>query len=121
TFELDVIDPSGKVTSATNNNAFDVESYLPKPVAGSWTIRVMPQNVSYASFRMRAKLEGAPAPAPTGHVPLLPDLADDPPTEFTFVAPANPANGLYPPDTVNPPFDVFGLHPLSCTADEMAP
>jgi Lysyl oxidase len=121
TFELDVIDPSGNVTSATNSNAFDVESYLPKPAAGTWTIRVMPQNVSYASFRMRAKLEGAPAPAPTGHVPLLPDLAADPPTEFTFVAPANPANGLYPPDTVNPPLDIFGLHPLSCTADEMAP
>jgi hypothetical protein len=81
----------------------------------------MPQGVSNASFRMRAKLEGLPPPKATGHIPLLPDLAADPPTEFTFVAPANPANGLYPPDTINPPLDVLGLHPLSCTADEMAP
>jgi hypothetical protein len=120
-FELDVVDPTGHVTSATNSNAFDVEVYVAKPIAGTWTVRVMPQGVSNASFRMRTKLEGPVPPQPTRKVALLPDLAADPPTEFTFVAPANPANGLYPPDTANPPLDAFGVHPLSCTADEMAP
>jgi hypothetical protein len=81
----------------------------------------MPQGVSDAAYRMRAKLERRIPHPPTGHVPLLPDLRANPPTELTFVAPLNPANGLYPPDTVNPPADAFGEHPLSCTADEMAP
>lgn len=120
-FELDVVDPAGNVTTAMNNNSFDAEAFIVSPAAGVWTIRVMPQGVSNASFRMRAKLEASPPRLPTGHVPLLPMLEADPPTEFTFVAPANPANGLYPPDTVNPPLDVLGFHPLSCTADEMAP
>lgn len=120
-FELDLVSPAGTVTSATNSNAFDVEVYVTKPAAGLWTVRVMPQGVSNASFRMRAKLERVLPALPPGHVPLLPDLAADPPSEFTFIAPANPANGLYPPDTVNPPLDVLGEHPLSCTADEMAP
>ncbi len=120
TFELDVVAPDGKVAAVKNDNMFDVEAYIPKPAAGLWAIRVVPQKVSNASFRMRAKLEGAPA-APGGHIALLPDLAADPPSEFTFVAPANPANGLYPPDTFNPPLDLLGMHPLSCTPDELAP
>src|SRR4051812_12057550 len=120
-FELDVIDPAGEVTSVQNNNAFDAEAYVSDPAPGTWTIRVMPQGVSNAAFRMRAKLEGAPPAPPAGHHALLPDLAANPPLELTFVAPANPANGLYPPDTVNPPLDAAGEHPLSCTADEMAP
>jgi hypothetical protein len=122
-FELDVVDPAGKLTSVTNSNAFDAEAFVTAPAAGIWTLRVMPQSVmpANASFRMRAKLEAAPPQLPTGHVPLLPELRADPPTEFSFVAPANPANGLYPPDTVNPPLDVLGFHPLSCSVDEMAP
>jgi hypothetical protein len=120
-FELDVIDPSGKVTSATNIGNFDSEVYILHPAGGVWTIRVMPQDVSYSSFRMRAKLETQPSPIPKLHIPLLPELRADPPLEFTFTAPANPANGLYPPDTVNPPLDVLGVHPLSCGVDEMAP
>jgi hypothetical protein len=121
TFELDAVSPSGQVTSVQNNNAFNAELYVPHPAAGTWTVRVMPQGVSYASFRLRAKLEGPLAPPSGRKLPQLPDLAADPPTEFTFIAPANPANGLYPPDTVNPPLDVLGNHPLSCTADETAP
>ncbi len=38
-----------------------------------------------------------------------------------FAAPLNPANAVYPPDTVNPPLTVLGESPLSCTADEIAP
>jgi hypothetical protein len=122
TFRFDVIDPSGHTAgSATNSNAFDAEAFVLAPKAGTWKVVVMPQGVSDASYRMRAKLERAAPKPPSGHVPLLPDLRADPPMEFTFVAPANPANGLYPPDTANPPLDVLGEHPLSCTADEMAP
>ena len=49
--------------------------------------------------------------------PMLPDLRTVPPFEFGFVAPANPLNGAYPPDTANPPLDVAGVHPLSCAID----
>jgi hypothetical protein len=121
TFELDLLDPSGKqVASTQTSNAFDAEAFVTDPAPGDWTVRVMPEGVSDSSFRLRAKLERTLA-KPTGHVALLPDLKAVPPMEFGFVAPANPANGLYPPDTVNPPLDVGGMHPLSCTADEMAP
>ena len=121
TFHFDVLDATGAVIGgATNSNQFDVEAFIEKPKAGTYTIRVMPQGVSDASFRMRAKLEKALPALPSGHVPVLPNLKAVPPYEFTFIAPANPANGLYPPDTVNPPLDAAGQHPLSCTADEMA-
>ena len=122
TFNVDLIDPSGAVaTSFGTSNSFDAEGFVAHPAAGRWTVRVMPADVSRASFRMRAKLERTLPALPTGHVPLLPELRADPPYEFTFIAPANPLNGLYPPDTVNPPLDAFGEHPLSCTVDEMAP
>jgi hypothetical protein len=109
------------VAHAANSNQFDAEAYAPGPAPGTWTVRVMPQGVSSASFRLRAKLESHVPGPPAGHVALLPNLKAVPPMEFTFIAPANPANGLYPPDTVNPPADALGVHPLSCTADEMAP
>jgi hypothetical protein len=80
-----------------------------------------PSGGTDAPYRLRAKLEAEPpTPAPEG-TPLLPNLRTVPPLEFTFIAPLNPANGAYPPDTVNPPADVAGQHPISCTADEAAP
>ena len=59
----------------------------------------------------------------------LPNLRGVPPYEFGFVAPANVAQGLYPPDTIrplppdttNPPLQAGGQAPLTCAADEMAP
>src|SRR5439155_108389 len=81
-------------------------------------IRVTPTQVSDVKFRMRAKLEAALPVSPAGKVAMLPNLRAVPPFEFGFVAPANPLNGLYPPDTVNPPLDVAGIHPLSCAPDE---
>ena len=122
TFGVELIDPSGSVvSSAATNNQFDAEAFAEKPTAGTWTIRVVPEQVSEAAFRMRAKLEGAPAALPAGHVAMLPNLKAVPPMEFGFLAPANPLNGAYPPDTVNPPLDVLGIHPFSCAPDEMAP
>jgi hypothetical protein len=122
TFGIDLIDPSGAVaSSAATNNQFDAETFAGKPAAGTWTVRVVPQQVTDAAFRLRAKLEGALPALPAGHVALLPNLKAVPPMELGFVAPANPLNGVYPPDTVNPPLDVLGIHPISCAPDEMAP
>lgn len=118
TFTLELSDPTGTVIdSRSDNTVFDEEVFASKPAAGTWTVRVIPRDDSAASFRMRAKLETAPAPYK--HKTLLPpNLQVTPPYEFGFVAPANPANGAYPPDTANPPLDVLGEHPLSCTVDE---
>jgi hypothetical protein len=118
-FEFDVIGPDGSVrASSTNDNQFNEEAFVSDPEAGGWTVRVVPKGATRTSFRLRAKLERAAA-AKSGA--LLPNLKAVPPYELGFVAPANPANGLYPPDTVNPPADVAGVHPVSCTADEAAP
>ncbi len=122
TFTLEVLDPAGAtVGSAATNNAFAAEVLIPTPALGAWTIRVVPTSVTDSGFRLRAKLERVVPKLPAGKVALLPNLKTVPPYEFGFVAPANPLNAVYPPDTVNPPLDVAGIHPLSCAADEMAP
>jgi hypothetical protein len=118
-FELDLLDPSGSQVASRSNTAqtqFDMEVYASRPVAGTWTARVVPMHVQNAAFRLRAKLEAA-APARRTKAVLLPNLEVTPPYEFTFVAPANPAN-VYAPDSANPPLSVAGLAPLSCTPDE---
>jgi hypothetical protein len=120
-FRLDLIAPGGEVTSVSGSNVFNAEAFVTDPAAGTWTVRMVPQGVSNAFFRMRAKLESTPQAAPSSPVPLLPNLKAVPPYELGFVAPANPANAAYPPDTVNPPLSVAGVEPLSCTVDEMAP
>src|ERR671923_177496 len=48
----------------------------------------------------------------------LPHLGSVPPYEFTFAAPANPFNGLYPGDSMNPPLEAGDVRPVSCAADE---
>lgn len=122
TFELQVVDPAGAVAaSTTNSNQFNDEVFVEGPMRGTWTVRVLPQGAEDAFFRLRAKLEGAAAPGPGRVLSLLPNLRTVPPLELGFIAPLNPANGLYPPDTANPPADAAGVHPVSCTADEAAP
>ncbi len=119
-FTVEVKDAAGTVVgSATNSNRFDIEAFVAMPAAGTYTVRVVPRDAAYARFRLRAKEEG-PLPSYKKKTLLLPNLQATPPYEFGFVAPANPLNGLYPPDTVNPPLDVLGYHPLSCAADEAA-
>lgn len=118
-FELDLLDPTGaQVASASNSGQtqFDMEVFALHPAAGTWTVRVVPEYVQSATFRLRAKLEAAPK-APVGKTELLPDLQVTPPYQFTFVAPANPLNAAAP-DAVNPPLSVAGEAPLSCTPDE---
>ncbi len=119
-FTVELIDSAGTtVGSATNSNRFNIEMFVAKPAKGTYTVRVVPRDAAYARFRLRAKSEG-PLPAYKKKTELLPDLMATPPYEFGFTAPANPLNGLYPPDTVNPPLDVLGYHPISCAADESA-
>ena len=120
-YELDLIDPTGTQQASIDNpgqSQFDMEVYAMHPVAGTWTVRVVPQYAQDSTFRLRAKLE-AGAPSYPHRAMLLPDLQVTPPYEFTFVAPANPANA-YAPDAANPPLSVAGVAPLSCTADETA-
>jgi hypothetical protein len=122
TFAVELLDPTGAVAASTSNsNQFNAEAFADKPVPGEWAVRVTPAGASDADFRLRAKLEDSPPTKPAGHVALLPNLKAVPPYEFGFIAPANPFNAVYPPDTVNPPLDVAGVHPLSCALDEMAP
>lgn len=126
TFVVELIDPAGtRVDDDATSNRFNAEAMALNPVAGTWTVRVRPQDVTDATFRLRAKLETVlmpeERPVPARRTALLPNLRTVPPLEFTFIAPANPLNGLYPPDTANPPLDVAGVHPVSCTADEAAP
>jgi hypothetical protein len=126
-FTLELVDPAGEtVATEVGSNVFNAELLHAAPegetlAPGRWTVRVLAAGANRASVRLRAKLEEAvPKPGGPRH-PLLPNLKAVPPYEFGFVAPANPLNGAYPPDTVNPPLSVAGQEPLSCAADEMAP
>jgi len=121
-FTLEVLDDAGAVVaSASASNQFNGEAFLARPKAGRYTVRVVPDNATAAFFRLRVKLETAPAAPADPKRPLLPNLKAVPPYEFTFTAPANPGNGLYPPDTVNPPLAAAGYEPVSCAPDELAP
>jgi hypothetical protein len=120
-FDLQAIAPDGTVTTQSGSNVFNAELFVNKPAAGRWKVRIVPKGATQARVRLRAKVEGAPEPRPPGTTPMLPNLRAVPPFEFGFVAPANPANAAYPPDTVNPPLSVAGVQPLECTVDEMAP
>jgi len=121
TFALELVDPAGDVVATTGNRGqFNAEMFLADPPAGGYVVRVRPQGVERASFRMRAKLEDVVPGAPAGRVALLPNLRVVPPYEFGFTAPIAP-NGSYPPDAANPPASAAGRSLYSCTQDETAP
>jgi len=123
-FVLELVAPDGTATSESAANQFNTEVFVADPAPGAWTVRVVPDGATDASVRLRAKLETAAEAAAPRSGPrraLLPNLKAVPPYELGFVAPANPLNGLYPPDTVNPPLSAAGQEPVSCTADEAAP
>ena len=116
-FEMKLIPPTGAAISKQNSNTYSMEIMVTAPVVGTWTITVAPYSADYATFRMRAKLESTPwKPAASGD--LLPNLRVTRMWEFGFAAPANPGNGLFPPDDVNPPLSVAGYQPMSCAVDE---
>ncbi len=120
-FDIELLSSAGAVLHRTSlSNQFDGELFVADPKAGEYRIRVVPKGATNAFFRMRAKLESAPAKE-AGARELLPNLKAVPPFEFGFAAPANPLNGAYPPDTVNPPASVAGTDLVSCAPDETAP
>jgi hypothetical protein len=120
-FEITILDPAGaSAARMSNNNQYNTETFINAPAAGIYTIKVAPYSADWAPFKMRAKLETkAYQPVPDASGRLLPDLRVTRLWEFGFVAPANPGNGLFPPDDVNPPADAAGVHPVSCGADEV--
>lgn len=127
TFAVEIYDPSGALrASDSTSNQFNSEAQVAEPEAGQWTVVVRAEDVSRASYRLRAKLESVTpesriATGTSNRRPLYPNLRTVPPYEFTFTAPLNPANGVYPPDTVNPPASVAGITLASCSIDEYLP
>lgn len=119
-YYLEVTPPGGgDALTARNSDAFNSEVFFDNPPTGTYDILVRPFSASNTQFAMRAKLEAAlPVRTPDAQGRLLPDLRPTAPYEFGFIAPANPLNGLFPPDDINPPLDVAGQHPVSCAADE---
>lgn len=127
TFALEIYDPSGELLgSDSTSNQFNSEAQVDNPQAGVWTVVVRAEDVDRASYRLRAKLESVTpesviATSEANRRPLYPNLRTVPPYEFTFTAPLNPLNGIYPPDTINPPASVAGITLASCSIDEYLP
>lgn len=118
-FVLRTTDPDGVVRTRTNPNQYSMELLIPAPAAGDWLVEVAPYSADKAAFRMRALIEQTPyTPVIDIEGRLLPNLQVTRLWEFGFTAPANPGNGLFPPDDVNPPLDVLGRRPLSCMVEE---
>ena len=88
------------------NGGYSTEMFVPSPAAGVWTVTVIPTDVTDLAFRMRARLEPQPTPAPV--YLQLPNLRIIPPYELTFTAPAYPFGPAGPPG-------------VSCMPEEMAP
>lgn len=116
-FEMKLTPPGGAAVARQNSNQYSMEIMVTAPATGRWTITVSPVSADHATFRMRAALESVPwMPATTGD--LLPNLRVTRMWEFGFAAPANPGNGLFPPDDINPPLSLAGYEPVSCSVDE---
>ena len=77
-FSIALRDPQGR-TAATG----DDEAFVAEPAPGPWQVVVVRDNEGAESFRVRAKLEGAPR-SPRDRVPLLPNLRAEPAYDFTF-------------------------------------
>ncbi|MFQ3199401.1 MAG: hypothetical protein ACI9SK_000108 [Zhongshania sp.] len=122
---VEIFNPAGNlVASDETTNQFNSEALVEDPEPGLWSIRVRPSGAEKASYRLRAKLESVTPEQlrSEGEVrALYPNLRTVPPYELTFTAPINPLNGVYPPDSVNPPASVLGESLISCSADEAAP
>ena len=107
-FTVYLYDPDG-VRADLDFSLYSAEVHANKPARGTWIARVVADQATDATFRMRAKLEKTRR-GPTGHRALLPNLRLTPPFEFTFQAPATPfgsgpAHGHVPTN--------------GCTADEI--
>ena len=102
--------------SATNSNQFNAEAFVDdaggrrRGRCGSTPTRRDRRARSGCgpSSRTRAGAAGRP------RRPLLPNLQARAAVRVRLHRAGQPAQRLYPPDTVNPPLDVAGVHPLSC-------
>jgi hypothetical protein len=117
-FRIRVLGPEGAATDFFNLNAFNAEGFVTSPRAGLWTITVSPLTAEYSTFRMRAKLEAKPWAPPKSLKQWLPNLQVPRIWEPTFIAPVTGIAGVGL-DDANPPLDAAGVHPFSCTFDEM--
>lgn len=107
---IEMLDPSGNRVTYSDGWVTQ-EAYVDSPRLGTWIARVR-STTQDPNFRMRAKLEGLPAPRPDPPRRLLPNLRLIPPFEFTFHTPPTPLSwyGLPSPDS-----------PMAtCTADDTA-
>jgi hypothetical protein len=118
-FEVTITGPGTESARFVNSNRYSNEAFIGVPTPGDYQITVAPYSSEYAHFRMRAKLESVVVdPTPNAEGELLPNIAVTRLWEFGFAAPANPLNGLFPPDDINPPLTVAGFSPVSCAVDE---
>lgn len=109
-YNLELTDPSGQVVARERGRgAWSNEVFATDPAPGSWTVTVIPEDVTASSFRARAKVE-RPAQPPERRRLLRPNMQVNPPWDPTMVAPVAPFSGR--------PADAFGIHPMSCTLDE---
>lgn len=118
-FELSVKPPQGQARRIVNSNSYNAELAFADVRPGTYEVTVRARQGTDSLFRMRAALLDD-RKEPKSKALLLPNLKAIPPFEFGFVAPANPLNGLYPSDDVNPPLAVGPVAPVSCAADETA-
>jgi hypothetical protein len=120
-YQLELFDPSGqRVGTLSGYGSWSDELFAADPVAGTWTVRVVPEAVTATSFEARAKLE---APCRGGDPPPCGGRRNALPPNLQVLAPWNPT--LTGPAAVGPtsllihqPLDVLGFHPLSCSLDE---
>jgi len=101
-----------------NFNSFNAEAFVEDPAMGSWSVLVTPLTAEYSTFALRAKLEAKAYSPSKRKRSWLPNLIVPRLWEFGFVAPVTGLAGISF-DDANPPVDVMGIHPFSCTADEM--
>ncbi|HEV3473052.1 MAG TPA: hypothetical protein VG408_07615 [Actinomycetota bacterium] len=117
-FTVQLIDPAGEIVSerATQDalnfvRGYAVELFVHRPMAGVWTVRVIPTSVMDMAFRMRAQLEAREVTTKEQRtVPLPPNLRIIPPFEFNF----NNSSATWRPGVGTP-----GLH-ASCMVEEVA-
>lgn len=109
-FTIQLETPSGKVAGTRRRGFLETpELVVSDPAIGTWTLRVIAEDVTKSGFDLRAILEDrAPGPAP-GSI-AAPNLRPEPGFDFSFTAPigSNYVGGGAVPAS------------LSCHADEVA-
>jgi hypothetical protein len=98
-WRAEVKGPNSTSTIDVPTGLYSGETFVERPEAGKWTVRILEAGATDQRFRMRAKLEREPV-KPSPAVPELPNLQAMPPWDFTFQYPLT--NG-----TTDPPQGVL--------------